>query len=393
MNKLLFSYLKYWATGYLKRVNPEIIAITGSVGKTSTKEAIFEVVNSGFPGKIRKSIGNLNNETGAPLAILNYSYSPKNILSWLSIIVSAPFKSFFLKKSQFLILELAADKPGDIKYLTSFIKPEIAVLTAIGPSHLEKFGSLEKIIEEKSEILKSLPASGHAVLNLDDPYVRKLSYGGRWQKITYAIIENANVMARSISYEIDAFKPKCKFKIKSSKNNFLLQQNNLGGKANVLASLAAVGVGEILSISSEKIKLGLEKLKPEKHRLNVVSGKNNSIIIDDSYNANPMSMIASLEIIRELPCKGKKIAVLGDMLEQGGNSEKAHKEIGNIARSSVDKLFSIGEEAKKYKANIHFENIEKAKKYLLENIQESDIILIKASRGIGLDRLVSEIRK
>ena len=149
MSKTLQSYLRFWAKIYLKRAQPKIIAVTGSVGKTSTKEAIFAVLKIKFGPNIGKSAGNLNNETGVPLAILGYQKSPANPWQWLAILLSSPWKSFFKKKYQLLILELAADKPGDIEYLTSFIKADIACLTSIGPAHLSAFGSLDKIFQEK----------------------------------------------------------------------------------------------------------------------------------------------------------------------------------------------------------------------------------------------------
>src|SRR3989344_4600353 len=126
-SKFLQFYLRFWAKWYLRRVRPQIIAITGSVGKTSTKNAIFEVLRVKYGGQVRKSEGNLNNETGVPLAILGITKSPSNPLGWLPVLVSCKLKSLFGKKVQILVLEMAADKPDDIKYLTSFVKPNIAV--------------------------------------------------------------------------------------------------------------------------------------------------------------------------------------------------------------------------------------------------------------------------
>src|SRR4030042_2181731 len=215
MKNLLVSYLRCWAKRYLKRTKPEIIAVTGSVGKTSTKDAIFCVLKSHFGKEVRKSEGNLNNETGAPVAILGFkkapSYEATNPFGWIPIIFLAPFKSFLTKKNKILILELAADKPGDIKYLTSFIHPKVAVLTNIGPAHLAAFGSIEKIIEEKAGLLRALPMDGTAILNIDDENVKKISYGGRWQKLTIGVSQDADITAQNIQTEIKDFEPKTTF--------------------------------------------------------------------------------------------------------------------------------------------------------------------------------------
>jgi UDP-N-acetylmuramoyl-tripeptide--D-alanyl-D-alanine ligase len=392
MKKLLFTYLKFWATGYLKRTNPRIIAITGSVGKTSTKEAIFEVLKIKYGKNVRKSEGNLNNETGTPLAILGYLSSPNNYFAWLPVLISAPFRSFFFAKVEFLVLELAADKPGDIKYLTAFIHPEIAVLTSIGPAHLEAFGKIENIIEEKTNLLRALPSDGWAVLNVDDEHVKKVSYGGRWKKKTYAIKENADFKAKNIRTEIVDFKAKTFFDVALTKITNVTQ-NTLGLYSNVLASLAAVTVGKILEIPEEAIVEGLQNVVSEKHRLNVLAGIKQSIIIDDSYNANPLSMKAALDILNELPRKGgRKIAVLGDMLEIGDISKEAHELIGKYAKEVSDIVVSVGGISKTYNAKKHFHTAEIAGEYLLNNVKKNDIILIKGSRKIGLDKTAEMLK-
>lgn len=388
MKKLLFNYLKFWASGYLKRTNPQIIAITGSVGKTSTKEAIFEVLKTKYGSKVRKSIGNLNNESGVPMSILGYDTSPTTFLGWLPIILSAPFRSFLFAKVDFLVLEYAADRPGDIKYLTSFAKPNIAVLTSIGPAHMESFGNIENIIEEKTNLLRSLPTDGWAILNIDDDNVKKVSYGGRWQKKTYGIENEADYRAKNIRTEIVEFKPKTYFDVCLPKLTSF-NQNTLGLYANVLASLAAISVGKILKINDNDIIKGLQNVHPEKHRLNVIAGKNGSIIIDDCYNANPLSMNAALKVLEELPKKGgRKIAVLGDMLEIGSITNEAHIVIGKSAKNIADNVISVGDLAKLYKANKHFDTADQAGEYLLNESRKNDIILVKASRKIGLEKVV-----
>lgn len=383
-SKLLQRYLKFWAVRYLKRAKPIIVAITGSVGKTSTKNAIFEVLRIKFGKDIRKSEGNLNNESGVPLAILGYSQAPSygsNFLSWFPIVLSMPFKSLLSQKIKILVLEMAADKPGDIKYLTSFVKPNMAVLVNIGPAHLEAFGDIEKIVQEKTELLRALPADGFAVLNFDDEKIRATPYNG--QVKTYAIEEKAEVVARNITTEIIDYKPLTKFQVIENSHKFAAQTHTLGRRANVYSALAATAAGLIFKLNSQEIIQGLNNIKPEKHRLNILRGKNNSIIIDDSYNANPVSMKAALEVLKDLP-RQRKIVVLGEMREIGKIAREAHKLIGQYAREVADEVISVGEGGERYQAEKHFTSKQEVVGYLLGEIREGDILLIKASRALEL---------
>jgi len=402
MSKFLHSYLKFWAKRYLKRANPEIIAITGSVGKTTTKNAIFEVLKSHYTPKggsgsngVRKSEGNLNNETGVPMAVLSFKKSPTNFLGWIPILISAPFKSIIHKKARFLVLELAADKPGDIKYLTSFIHPKVAVLTSIGPAHMAAFGNLESIIEEKAELLRALPTDGTAVLNIDDENIKKISYGGRWQKMTYGISQDADITASNIKTEIRDFKAKTTCTAKINQESLKIETPTLGKEGNVLSSLAAIAVGKIYQLEDSEITDGLKNFKSENHRMSIIEGKNGSTIIDDSYNANPTSMKAALKVLQELPTSsgGRKIAVLGDMREIGKITDEAHVLIGAYAEEVADEVVSVGRLAKKYKAKNYFGSPLKASDYLLNKVKEGDIILIKASRAVGLEKIAEVLKQ
>ena len=317
LKKALQNYLKFFAKRYLKRSKCQIIAITGSVGKTSTKEAIFNVLSIKYKNKIRKSEGNLNNETGVPLAILDYKKGPtynQNKLGWLPIVLTVPFKSLFLSKVELLVLEMAADKPGDIKYLMSIAKPNVSVLTAIAPAHLEAFGEIENIVEEKTEIFRALDREGWAIINVENEYVKKTFYGGWWHKKSYGINEKADVYATNIKYSIENRKPETQYEINYEKQKLAVKQNTIGLPA-VLSNLAAFAAAKIYNLDSLDIVDAIEKTKSFKHRTEVLEGKNNSVIIDDCYNANPVSMRAAIDILQNLPIKhqGRKIIVLGDM--------------------------------------------------------------------------------
>lgn len=390
MSKLLQSYLRFFAKHYLKRAKPQIIAVTGSVGKTSTKNAIFEVLKIQYGLDVRKSEGNLNNETGVPLAILGIKKSPSNPLGWLPILIAIKFKALFSRKVTHLVLEFAADKPGDITYLTSFVKPDIVVITSIGHAHLEAFGTIEKVIAEKTSILEGLSKDGAVVLNIDDKYLAEVKVDN-FRASTYAINKEADFCARNIFTAIDNFQPTTKFQIITPKEKFLAEVHSLGLEANIYSALAACAVAFLLGIKKETIIQGLGNFKNDHHRMEVFKGKLNSIIVDDSYNANPLSMRSALDTLKHLSAK-RKIVVIGDMREIGHITDQAHHLIGEYAREVADVVVGVGDLAKKYQADRYFENSTKATEYLLSEVKEGDMILIKASRAIGLDKIAKELK-
>ncbi len=389
-SKLLRNYLRFWARIYLQRAQPQIVAVTGSAGKTSTKEAIFEVLKVRFSQDVRKSSGNLNTKNGVGLAVLGFKKSPEIFYQWLWPLISIPFKAYFSRKIKFLVLEIAADQPGDISFITSFIKPNIVVLTNIGPAHLEIFGSMENLIKEKMALIKALKSDGWVVLNTDDKELKKLKNNLKNIK-TFAIYESADVMAENIQTQIINFQPKTTLIVKTLGSKLPLSLNTLGGVGNVYAALAAVSCGEIFKIDQKDMTKGFLEIQSEKHRLQVFEGKNKSVLIDDAYNANPLSMKVALDVLRKTE-GSRKIAVLGDMLELGTIKEEAHQLIGKYAAESADEVITIGPLAKLYGAKKHFEKQAEVMTYLLGEIQKGDIILIKASRGMGLEKIVEALK-
>lgn len=386
----LQSYLRFWARKYLNRVKPKVIAITGSVGKTSAKNAIFEVLRIEFGQNVRKSEGNLNTETGVPLAVLGFKKAPKNVLSWLLLSIILPFRIFSNSKTKILVLEFAADKPGDIEYLTGFIKPDIGVITSIGHSHFEMFGTLEKVIEEKTLLINKLPENGYAVINLDDENISKLDLNGNWQTKTFGIEKEADINAQNITTEIIDYKAVTKFQI-CAKERFQVELHTLGRETNIYPALIATAIADIFNISKDRIVIGLANIKSEKHRMEIFHGKNDSIILDDCYNASPSSTKAALRTLKVLPAK-RKLAVLGDMLELGSIKEKAHKIIGEYSLEIVDEVLTYGKLAEIYGGK-NFKSKEELINYLLSNIRENDIILIKASRGMKFEVIVDALKK
>jgi len=355
--KQVHNILRILAILVLSARKPKIIAVTGSVAKTSTKEAIWQVLKDDL--KIRKTAGNLNTEIGVPLTILGFSKSPSYWFWWPFFLFWVVLRAlcyllFLCDYPRWLILEMAADKPGDIEYLVSFAKPFISIVTAVGPTHLEAFKTVEAVAQEKGKLIKALPKEGCAILNKEDPMVFKMA---------------------------DKTKARVLF--------FAPQPN--------IPSAVASTLGRFFGLTDAKIKERLSKLVGLAGRMRFIERPDGILIIDDSYNANPLSMKYALENLdvkaKEIKAR-RRIAVLGDMLELGDYSTKGHEEVGRLAASFSDLLLTSGPEAFKIAqagGGRHFENKEALIDFLKKEIRRGDIILIKASRGMKFEEVVKAI--
>ncbi|KKT71645.1 MAG: UDP-N-acetylmuramoyl-tripeptide-D-alanyl-D-alanine ligase [Candidatus Moranbacteria bacterium GW2011_GWF1_44_4] len=199
--QLLEKILRYFATKALRRFKPRVVGVTGSVGKTSTKEAIFAVLSAKY--RVRKNEKNYNNEIGLPLTVLGLESGEGNIWRWLAVLLKAVLIVTLESKKRYpeiLVLEMGADRPGDIKYLVNFLKPEVGVVTAVGISHLEFFKDIKQIAKEKSTLVRYLAKNGLAVLNFDDEAARKMAEEIKAEKIFYGFLEKANVRASDIFF-------------------------------------------------------------------------------------------------------------------------------------------------------------------------------------------------
>lgn len=403
--KALKIILKNLARLTLIKYKPLVIGVTGSVGKTSTKEAIFAVLKE--ERKTRRSRGNFNNELGVPLTILGDYERIKGSFFWIKVILSAIKQLIINNKNypEILVLELAADKPGDIQYLTNLTRPKIGVITAIGkiPVHVEFYPNPQAVAKEKSRLIESLSANGFAILNCDDEIVWNLRNKTRAHVISYGFNEDADIQILNIEYKLNESNIPEGMVFKIQYGNILVPFRLFGalGKPQVYAAAAATAIGVVFGINLVKISESLEKYRPIEHRMNIKKGIKNTVILDDCYNASPLSMNAAFETLKELLGK-RKVAVLGDMLELGDYTTEAHKEIGKKINGIFDLLICVGTAAKfiaesaikhgfdKNKVII-FNSSEAAKKMIRKEIKEGDLILIKGSRAIKLEEVVKEI--
>lgn len=404
MKKILQFILKSLAKAVIKKYQPKVIAITGSVGKTSTKEAIFAVLQDKFI--TRAPAKNFNNEIGTPLTILGQKKSPaKNILAWLWIFVVS-LKLLIIRDKNYpevLVLEMGADKPGDIKYLTSIAKPDISVITAIGASHIEFFRSIANIVKEKSSILDRLDKDGLAVINNDDANLQKLISEYKNKIYTFGKKEGSSVKISDIHISKKDNNYGTSFKLIYQGAEVPMFLPYVLGWQHSYAAASAAAVALYLGINLVDVGKKLLKYKPARGRTNLIRGIKNTWIIDDSYNASPQSAKAALDLLADMPIVGHKIAVLGDMLELGALTEEAHQEVGReLVRLGIDYLFVVGErsrdiargakEAGMDEDNIyHFPYTKEAGIFLQERLKENDVILVKGSRGAKMEQIVYEI--
>lgn len=404
INKILYFKLKILAKLVLAKYKPKIIGVTGSVGKTSSKEAIFSVLDGHF--NVRRNGKNFNNEIGTPLTIFGFNKSPgKNLFLWCWYFILA-LKLILIrdkKYPQVLVLEMGADKPGDITYLTSIAKPSIAVITAIGPSHLEKFKSIKNIIREKSKILRFLNKDSWAILNNDDPNLKEVITSCQSNIKTFGMNEGATVRLSEVKLTKKGENYGTAFKLSHQGSEVPMFLPNVLGWQHAQAAAIGAAVGLAMGLNLVEIGKRLLEYRPARGRTNLIKGVKNTWIIDDTYNASPQSSKVALDVLSKLPISGRKIAVFGDMLELGSLSEEGHREVGReIFRLGIDYLFVIGErsrdiargakEAGMNKDKIyHFPYTTEAGVFLQERLQENDVVLIKGSRGAKMEQVVYEI--
>lgn len=403
--------LRFWAVIILKKYNPRIVGITGSVGKTSAKEAIFEVLSK--YARVRKSEKNYNGEIGLPLTVIGAESGGSSLLHWLLVFLKALWLVIFpAEYPEVLILEMAADRPGDIDYLMDFIHCEAVVLTEISGSHLEYFKNLNGVAKEKWTLVEKALPEAMAAVNIDNQMIAKLKNQHKNEAVnflTFGFSEEADIQAREIIFNYtnagDPARKEIKglsFKLSYRGTMLPVRLNNVLARHSIYAALAAVAVGIKFKLNLVEIAAALTNFSLPSGRMTLIPGLKNSFIIDDSYNSSPVSAAAALEILQEIKA-GRKIVVLGDMLELGKDTEAEHRAVAQkFLAMQGDLFFAVGrrmqfaaEELKKqhFKAkNIFiFPDPLSAGRKLKELVQDGDLILVKGSQGMRMEKVVEEI--
>jgi len=407
MKQALIKIFKILSQLVLKRYKPEIIAITGSVGKTSSKEAIFQILKNKF--NVRKTRGNQNNEIGVPLTILNIKDTPgKNVFGWLKIFLKAIGMIIIkVKYPDKLVLEFGADHAGDIDYLVSFIPVNIGVLTKVSKVHIQYFKTEKSIFNEKRKIFKNISAQGYAVINNDDKRVRTLKEQLNCRVLTYGIENNSDVYATALQIVEKNGVIGMNFKVIYQGNTVPVFLPESLGLPQVYAFLSGVAVAVINGINLVEISDYAQGYIPPRGRTKLLEGINSSYIIDDTYNSSPEALKISIDLLNSMRdiILGRRIAVLGDMLELGREAIPEHKKIGKyIVKKSIDKLLTIGSKSKNiYREvekcgfnpnnNIYFKEQKELIIYLKSILRAGDLILIKGSQGARMERVAQGIMR
>ena len=358
----------YWR----RRMNVRVIGITGSVGKSTTKELVAEVLDQRF--RTLKNPGNLNNEIGLPLTILGLS-----------------------EGHQAVVLEMGFYVPGEIAFLCELALPHVGVITNIGTVHAERAGSQEAIARGKAELVRALPPGpvGVAVLNYDDPLVRQMASQTKARTFFYGLNPRADIWADEVEgLGLEGIRFHLHYRTET-----IQLRVPLIGRHSVHTVLRAAAVGLVEGLTWQEIVNGLRSGRTQL-RLVAVRTHSGALLLDDTYNASPESTIAALNLLEEL--EGHKIAVLGDMLELGPYESRGHEMVGVRAAEVIDELITVGERGRmiasaaktaglKEAAILSVENTEQATAFLSDRLTERDVVLIKGSRGMQMDRLVSAL--
>lgn len=389
------------AKAVLARHNPKIVAITGSVGKTSAKAAVFAVLSSKF--ETRENQKNYNNEIGIPLTIIGAESGGRNIFKWIFVFIKWIVVLVRSNYPEFLVLELGVDRPNDMKYFMSFIKPIVGIVTNVSTSHLEYFKTIDNIGKEKGILIESLGKECFALLNGDDERTLRMSQTASAQVLTFGKSPSASVSASNIVYNYkDEHPVGISFKLNFEGKNVPIRLSHILAAHQVYAALAAIATGIVFKINLIDIAKSLDALKSPAGRMNLLKGINGSYLIDDTYNASPMSTVAAMDVLVELKSK-RKIAVLGDMLELGDQTEVGHREVGRkIFSSNIDLLVAVGDRMKLAVdelislgypvANIvRCDNPELAGEKLQSLVGAGDFVLVKGSQGMRMEKILEKL--
>ncbi len=400
--QILEKVLRLMAKVVLWKFKPKVIGITGSVGKTSSKEAIFAVLNAKF--KVRKNEKNYNNEIGIPLTIIGVETGGSSLIKWVGIFCEW-LKLICLNNDypEILILEMGVDRPGDMKYLLSFVNPDLGVVTNISSSHIEFFKTLDNIAKEKGGLVENLKSQGFAILNADDDLAVKMSKRTKGQILTFGFEKSAIVNASHPTYYYDGMIPEgISFKLTYDGKTIPVRLNGILARHQINAALTGVAAGVAMKMNLVEIADALKNFKSAHGRLNLIAGVKGSYLIDDSYNASPTSTTAAIKVLEELNGV-RKIAILGDMLELGNETEMGHKAIAKqLAQSHIDKVLLLGkrmvfaseelvESGFPAENLIHFDTHEQLSAKAKEMVSEGDIVLIKGSQGMRMEKIGYEL--
>lgn len=402
--KLVVTILTLEASMLLKKHKPTIIAITGSVGKTSTKDAIYAAIKNSTLA--RKSEKSFNSDIGVPLTVLGLPNGWNNPFIWTKNIIDGFLMVLFQKHyPTVLILETGIDRPGDMERLTKWLSPDIVVLTRLPsvPVHVEYFSSPEEVTAEKLKLVDALKPTGVLIFNNDDIIIQRHLGEVRNKMVGFSryLVTDFTVTSDNIVY-VDNHPVAIEFIVNHKDSHYTVRIKDVVGAQQVYACSAAMAVASVLGLSLDAAVDGLLNFNSPPGRMRLITGLKSSVLIDDTYNSSPTAAEAALETLKEIKFAKRKIAVLGDMLELGKYSSNEHEQIGTQVASSADMLIAVGVRARKIAAGalaggmpesniLQYDDAARAGKELQGILQSGDVVLVKASQGIRAEQIVEEV--
>lgn len=409
LKSIVQYFLRIFSEKLIRKYKPDIVGVTGSIGKTSAKEAIAAVLSSSF--NVRCSTKNYNNEFGVPLAIVGVNKTPgSSAWGWLKVFGKI-FSLLFVRDQSYpdiLVLEMGADKPGDIQYLTELAPCKVGVLTFISHVHTEFFKTIKKIAQEKRIVISHLRRDGFAVMNFDNELVMQNVETTKAEVVTYGFKQGADLQATDLNIiqdEQSGWPSGLNFKVIFKGNIVPVFLPGVISKPSVSAALAGLAVGTVFGVNLVEGAEALKKLPPLSGHMSLLFGIKNTLIFDDTYNSSPEPTKSALETLASIQIKpgAKRLAALADMLELGKETANAHREVGfKVAEVGVDYLITVGEAAKHIaqaaqEAGLNENQMAKfndsisAGRFLQEKLSEGDVVLIKGSQSMRMEKIVKEI--
>ncbi len=389
-----------------------VIAVAGSVGKSSTKHAIGIALGAGEKGvRVISSKKNYNNELGVPLTVLESEAPGRSAFAWFRLLLKATGTAVGLRRigADTLVLEMGTDRPGDLANLVGIAPPQVSVLTAIGPEHTEFFHTVSGVAEEESTIIRCLPSNGIAILNADDAESRKIQLPAGVKRLTFGMDTQATARILETNLIVNQQDPE---------NSGMEVKVALFGTTHSIRLRRAIGRPQAYAIAAALLTVAAldgdddlavhrleEKFEGMPGRMRLLSGVKHTWLIDDSYNSSPLAAMSAVRDLGSFPVRegAKRIAALGDMLELGSMAEDAHIQLGRgVAEYGIDLVVTCGtlahisadaakEGGMAEGAIFHFDKSSEAGLFIQDRLSPGDVVLIKGSQGVRMERITKEL--